>query len=80
MSEDFPAARLPRTPGTPRVPRPRRSDRWFHELADELSPVDGSAVVWLPTPGEFARPLVLPGPRRPTDGYPKNPKQPQNPG
>jgi hypothetical protein len=59
MSED-----LPPTAGTR-----RRSTRWFHELADEMSDVDGSAVVWLPTPGEFARPLVLPGPRRPEDGY-----------
>jgi hypothetical protein len=42
--------------------------RWFHELADELSEVDGSAVVWLSRPGEFARPLVIPGQRRPTDG------------
>ena len=32
--------------------------RWFHELADELSEVDGSVVVWLPNPGEFARPIV----------------------
>lgn len=45
----------------------RREIRWFHELADELSPVDGSAVVWLPLPGEFARPMVLPGPRRPAE-------------
>ncbi|HEX4724490.1 MAG TPA: hypothetical protein VH333_18365 [Pseudonocardiaceae bacterium] len=42
---------------------------WFHELADDLSEVDGSAVVWLPRPGEFARPLVLPRQRRPEDGY-----------
>jgi hypothetical protein len=59
MSEDLPA-------GTR-----RRSTRWFHELADEMSDVDGSAVVWLatPSPGETARPLVLPRPRRPEDGY-----------
>ena len=43
--------------------------RWFHELADELSEVDGSVVVWLTDPGEFARPIVLPRQRRPDDGY-----------
>jgi hypothetical protein len=47
----------------------RRSTRWFHELADEMSDVDGSAVVWLTGPGEPARPVVLPRPRRPDDGY-----------
>jgi hypothetical protein len=48
----------------------RRSARWFHELADELSEVDGSAVVWLSDePGSFARPVVLPRQRRPEDGY-----------
>ncbi|HEX5494082.1 MAG TPA: hypothetical protein VFX70_05840 [Mycobacteriales bacterium] len=57
MSEDLPA-------GTR-----RRSTYWFHELADEMSDVDGTAVVWLTTPGETARPLVLPRPRRPEDGY-----------
>jgi hypothetical protein len=59
MSED-----LPPTAGTR-----RRSTRWFHELADEMSDVDGSAVVWLTAPGEFARPLVLPHQRRPDEGY-----------
>jgi hypothetical protein len=62
MSEDLPA-------GTR-----RRSTRWFHELADEMSDVDGSTVVWLTVPsdiapGETARPLVLPRPRRPDEGY-----------
>jgi hypothetical protein len=57
MSEDLPA-------GTR-----RRSTRWFHELADEMSDVDGTAVVWLSVPHETARPLVLPRPRRPDDGY-----------
>lgn len=47
----------------------RRDDVWFHELADEMSDVDGSAVVWLAEPGEFARPVVLPRARRPEDGY-----------
>lgn len=42
---------------------------WFHELADEMSDVDGSAVVWLSDPSEFARPVVLPRQRRPEDGY-----------
>lgn len=46
-----------------------RGPRWFHELADEMSDVDGSAVVWLSEPGEFARPVVLPRQRRPEDGY-----------
>jgi hypothetical protein len=46
-----------------------RSSRWFHELADDTSDVDGSAVVWLPAPGEFAHPVVLPRQRRPEDGY-----------
>lgn len=52
------------------VPGTRHRDvPWFHELADELSDVDGTAVVWLSRPGEFARPVVLPRPRRPEDGY-----------
>ncbi len=46
-----------------------RCPRWFHELADEMSDVDGSAVVWLSGQGEFARPVVLPRQRRPEDGY-----------
>ncbi|HEX3589811.1 MAG TPA: hypothetical protein VHV74_09270 [Pseudonocardiaceae bacterium] len=49
------------------LPRTRqRNVRWFHELADETSDVDGSAVVWLPEP---VRPVVLPRQRRPEDGY-----------
>jgi hypothetical protein len=59
MSEDFP----------PYTGTRRRNTRWFHELADELSPVDGSAVVWLPCADEINRPLVLPRQRRPDDGY-----------
>jgi hypothetical protein len=59
MSEDVPPVAGTR----------RRATRWFHELADELSFVDGSAVVWLPRPGEFAQPLVLPRQRRVDDGY-----------
>lgn len=56
MSEDLPGTR-------------RRCAQWFHELADELSDVDGTAVVWLTDPGEYAKPVVLPRPRRPEDGY-----------
>ena len=63
MTED-----VPPVAGT----RPRAT-RWFHELADELSFVDGSAVVWLSRPGEFARPLVLPRQRLPDDGYGRRP-------
>lgn len=47
----------------------RRGEPWFHELADEMSDVDGSAVVWLSGHDEFARPVVLPRARRPEDGY-----------
>jgi hypothetical protein len=47
----------------------RRGELWFHELADDMSDVDGSAVVWLSEPDEFARPVVLPRARRPEDGY-----------
>lgn len=50
-------------------PTRRRNAKWFHELADQMSDVDGSAVVWLGGPGEGARPLVLPRQRRPEDGY-----------
>jgi hypothetical protein len=46
-----------------------RGRTWFHELADNMSIVDGSAVVWLTSQGEFARPLLLPRQRRPEDGY-----------
>jgi hypothetical protein len=46
-----------------------RHPRWFHELADEMSDVDGSAVVWLSGAGDFAVPVVLPRQRRPEDGY-----------
>jgi hypothetical protein len=45
----------------------RRSALWFHELADEMSEVDGSAVVWLSDADWFARPVVLPRQRRPDD-------------
>lgn len=55
-------------------PEKLQHTRWFHELADELSDVDGSAVVWLPRPGEFARPLVIPRQRRPADGYRSRPR------
>jgi hypothetical protein len=52
-----------------RYDEPRRRDvRWFHELADETSDVDGSAVVWLPAM-DTPQPLVLPRQRRPEDGY-----------
>jgi hypothetical protein len=59
MSEDFP----------PYTGTRRRNTRWFHELADELSSVDGSAVVWLSGTDDVAHPLVLPRQRRPEDGY-----------
>jgi hypothetical protein len=63
MSED-----VPPLAGTEPVELSGRRHRpgtpWFHELADPLSEVNGSAVVWLPVPGEFPRPLLLPGPRR----------------
>jgi hypothetical protein len=52
-SEDFPGTRHRTTP-------------WFDELADHLSEVDGSVVVWLRDP---ARPVLLPRQRRPDDGY-----------
>jgi hypothetical protein len=46
----------------------RRDVRWFHELADETSDVDGSAVVWVPVV-DTPLPVVLPRQRRPEDGY-----------
>ncbi|HKN96796.1 MAG TPA: hypothetical protein VJX10_06755 [Pseudonocardiaceae bacterium] len=51
-----------------RYDNPRRDVRWFHELADETSDVDGSAVVWVPVV-DMPLPLVLPRQRRPEDGY-----------
>jgi hypothetical protein len=46
----------------------RRDVRWFHELVDETSEVDGSAVAWVPVL-DVPQPLVLPRQRRPEDGY-----------